>query len=180
MSHFTSDHQSCCVSSSPSCTSPPPAIISNELRCEKASDTNTNPVWEVSAVMQAWFPIKTSAWRVIKCDKEVFFLFFFFHRGDQGFARSSFHSPPTYQHRVLYCLLPVAPPPPPLPLSCSLPLDLTLRSGSSGLVLPFVSFLFLPTEPSPKSLPSSLILLLLPHHHKVPSVDHRLRGDLSP
>lgn len=56
---------------------PPPAIISNELRSEKASDTNTNPVWEVSAVMQAWFPIKTSAWRVIKCDKKVFFLFFF-------------------------------------------------------------------------------------------------------
>lgn len=131
----------------------------------------THPLWEVSAVMQARFPIKTLALCVIKCDTV-----FFSHGGDQGFGRSQFHSPPTYQRSVLYCLLPVAPTPP-LPLSCSLPLDLTLRSGSSGLALPFVSSLFLLTEPSSKSLPSSLILLLLPHNHKV---ENKLCHDLSP
>ena len=112
----------------------------------------------------------------------LLFFWFCFHRRDQGFGRSYFRSPPTHQHRVLYCLLPIAPPPLlPLPLSCLPPLDLTLRSGYSGLALPFVSSLFLPTEPSPKSLPSSLILLFLPHHHhRFPSVDHRLSSDLSP
>lgn len=76
----------------PVCLAGRTAVISNELRSEKASDSSTNPVWEVSAVMQAWFPIKTSAWRVIKCDKE-FFLFCSFFTGWPGVCKELVSQP---------------------------------------------------------------------------------------
>lgn len=68
--------------------------ISNELWSEKASPTNTNSVWEVSAVMQAWFPIKISAFLVIKCDK-VFFLCLvcFFPQGWPGVCKELVSQP---------------------------------------------------------------------------------------
>lgn len=50
-----------------------------------------------------------------------------------------------------------------------------------GITCPFFPSFFLPTERSFKSLPSSLILLFLLHHHNASSTqtNHRLRGDLS-
>lgn len=85
---------------------------------------------------------------------------------------------------VLYCSLPILP-------SFTLPLlSAVHRSGSWHTLLapgdcfsmsPFLSFFFPPTEPSFKSLPSSLIPLFLLHRHNASSTqtNHRHRGDLS-
>ena len=56
-----------------------------------------------------------------------------------------------------------------------------LAPGDYFSISPFLSSFFPPTEPSSKSLPSSLIPLFLLHRHNASSTqtNHRHRGDLS-
>lgn len=93
------------------------------------------------------------------------------------------HFKTSYQGHVLLCFIVFSPPPPSLHSAVlySESWHGTLAPGDYLSISPFLSSFFPPTEPFSKSFPSSLIPLLLLHHHNTssPQTNYRHRGDLS-